>query len=226
MTVRGRQLLSVVAVMSWCAVLLELWLSIRVPLANGGTIAAGLVDYFSYFTVISNLFVAVISLLLLAGGNTPLARLGSGMVLGCATTAVLLAGVVYYFVLSDTWAPKGLQRISEVMQHYVVPSLAVAYWVLYPPREELPRWAPLAWCIYPLVYFGYVLARGEAMASYPYYFINVAKLGYGEVFTNGAALLGSFLLIGSAVYAVALLRHKARMRRPERREEAADSWSR
>lgn len=212
--IRGRPALYAIAAVSWFGVLLELWLSIRPALDSGGTIAAGLLDYFSYFTVLSNLLLAIVVLLILNPGDKfPRGRRGSGMVLGCATTAVLLAGIGYHFLLSDRWEPEGLQWLSEAMQHYVTPMLVVAYWAFFAPTERLPIWAPLAWSAYPTAYFGYVLLRGHALGSYPYYFADVATLGYPTVFINGLELLAAFLLIGVAVYGVGRLRRRAAVER-------------
>ena len=40
--------------------LLQLWLSIRLVLADGKPVISGLVAYFGYFTVLTNIFVALV----------------------------------------------------------------------------------------------------------------------------------------------------------------------
>jgi hypothetical protein len=88
---RGRLALALVAVIAWFGVLLQLWLSIRLALSNGKSIADGFIAFFGYFTVLTNIFAALTSLLPLALGSTRLGRwFGTGMVLGCTTTAILL----------------------------------------------------------------------------------------------------------------------------------------
>lgn len=42
--------------------------------------------------------------------------------------------------------------------------------------------------IYPLVYFAYILLRGDLLAAYPYPFIDVASLGYPQVFINAGGI--------------------------------------
>ncbi len=206
--------LAVLAIISWAGVLLQFWLSINLALANGKTVGAGIVVFLGYFTVLTNLFVALTATLPLIAGSRRLGRwFGKPMVLGSATTSILIVGITYHFLLRNVWQPQGLQLLADVVLHYVVPILAFAYWFVFPPRSKLGVLAPLAWCLYPMGYFVYVFARGELLGSYPYYFIDVTKLGYGKAMSNSFGLLISFIVLGAAVLAVAILRN--RFRSPE-----------
>jgi hypothetical protein len=80
---------------------------------------------------------------------------------------------------------------------------------MFPPTRKLPRWAPLAWCIYPLIYIAYALARGALLGSYPYHFIDVTSLGYSHVLLNSLGLLLVFGVLGGAVYGIARLQTRA-----------------
>ena len=92
----------------------------------------------------------------------------------------------------------------------MVPVLALAYWVVFAPRTRPGVLAPLAWCIYPISYFIYALIRGQLTGMYPYYFIDVAKIGLAKVLANSAAMLVVFLLVGMAVRFIPVLRGAAR----------------
>ncbi len=206
--------LAALAIVSWAGVLLQLWLSISLTLANGKTLVEGLVVFLGYFTVLTNLFVALTATLpLVAGSSRPGRWFDRPVVLGCATTAIVIVGITYHFLLRNVWQPEGLQLLADVVMHYVVPILAFANWVFFPPRSGLGILAPLAWCVYPLGYFVYVFARGELLASYPYYFIDAAGIGYRQAMINSFGLLVAFIVLGAAVLAVARLRN--RFRSPE-----------
>jgi hypothetical protein len=208
--IRSRPALAFVAVVAWFGVLLQLWLSIRLALGNGKPPIDGLIAFLGYFTVLTNVFVALASSLPLTLGSTRLGRwFGTGMVLGCATTAILLVGIAYYFLLRNVWAPKGLQWVADVTLHYVVPVALFVYWVSFPPRKKLPIWAPLAWCLYPAIYLAYALARGELLDSYPYHFIDVTSLGYAKALVNSLWLAVAFVVLGSVVLGVAKLRRNS-----------------
>lgn len=208
--VRGRPALALVAVIAWFGVLLQLPLSIRIALGNGKSVVDGLVAFLGYFTVLTNIFVALAALLPLTPfSRTRLGRwFGTGMVLGCATTAILLVGIVYHLLLRNVWAPEGLQWVADIVLHYAVPTVFFICWALFPPRQKLPIWAPLAWGLYPLSYVAYALIRGELLGSYPYPFIDVTSLGYSKVLINSFLLLVVFVVLGSVVHAVARLRNR------------------
>ena len=196
-----------VAVIAWLGILLQLGLSIALALDNGKTVADGLIAYFGYFTVLTNVFVALATSLPLVAGNTRAGRwFGSDMVLGCATSAIVLVGIAYHLLLRHVWAPEGLQWVADMTLHYAVPLSLASYWIVFPPRRRLPLLASLIWCIYPALYFAYALVRGEWLGVYPYHFIDVASLGYPKVLTNAIGLLVGFLVIGTLVLGVAWLR--------------------
>jgi hypothetical protein len=208
--IRGRHALALVAVIAWLGVLLQLYLSVRLALGNGKSLMDGLVAFFGYFTVLTNIFVALVSSLPLTfGGSRSGHWFGTGIVLGCATTAIVLVGIAYHFLLRNVWAPEGLQWAADVILHYAVPVALFVYWISFPPRQQLPVWTPLAWCIYPLAYLAYALARGALIGSYPYYFIDVTSLGYSKVLINSLGLLVAFVVIGSVVYGIARFRNRA-----------------
>ncbi len=209
--IRGKPALAALAVLAWAGLLLQLWLSINLAQANGRSAVEGVVVYLGYFTVLSNLFVALVATLPLVAAISRaglwLARPG---VRGCATTAIVCVGIGYHLLLRNIWNPQGLQLIADVMLHYVVPIGALAYWVGFAPRTRLAWLAPVVWCVYPIGYGVYALLRGEAMGTYPYPFLDVAALGYGRVLGNTVGLLGCFLALGLVMVAAVNLGKRMR----------------
>jgi hypothetical protein len=188
------------AVVAWFGVLLQLWLSIRLALVNGTPVVSGLVSYFGYFTVLTNIFVALVctagSLRQHPGRRSSLYRLP---VVGCSTTAILVVGIGYHALLRETWNPQGLQWVADVVLHYVVPVGALLHWLVYRDDDRAVWWAPFSWCWYPLVYFVYVMLRGEILSSYPYPFIDVPTLGYARTLINALGFLVGFVVLGFAL---------------------------
>lgn len=212
--VASKPALAALAVISWIGVLLQFWLSINLALANGKTVSDGIVVFFGYFTVLTNLFVALTATLPIIAGFSSLGRqFAKPMVLGCATTSILVVGITYHFLLRNVWHPQGLQLLADIVLHYVVPILTLAYWLAFPPRSKLGVLAPLAWCIYPVGYLVYVFTRGELLGSYPYYFIDVASIGYRQAMLNSLGLLLAFIALGAVVLAAVALHN--RFRAPE-----------
>ncbi len=206
--VTNRTALASLAFVAWAGILLQFWLSISMALANGKSVGGGVVVFLGYFTVLSNLFVALTATLPLIAGSNRVGRwFGRATVLGCATTAILLVGVGYHFLLRNVWAPQGLQWVADVILHYAVPALAFGYWVAFTPRGHLHILAPLVWCLYPIGYIIYAFVRGEILGSYPYHFIDVSRLGYGQSMLNGLGLLIVFIVAGTAVLSIAKVRN-------------------
>jgi hypothetical protein len=213
---RGRPALTLVAAIAWFGVLLQLYLSLRLAAHSGKSVVDGLVGFFGYFTVLTNIFVALAATLPLFRSSRPGRWFGSAMALGCATTAIAFVGIVYHLLLRNLWAPAGLQWIADMTLHYVVPIALLAYWTIFPPTQKLPLWAPLAWCLYPVLYIAYALVRGELLGSYPYPFIDVTSLGYPRVLLNSLGLLVVFVVLGGAVYGIARLQTRSSTALPPR----------
>ena len=209
--IAGKPLLAALAVISWAGVLLQFWLSINLALANGKTVGDGVVGFFGYFTVLTNLFVALTATLPFIAFSNRLGRwFGSPMVLGSAVTSIVTVSITYHFLLRNVWQPQGLQLLADIVLHYGVPLLSLLYWIIFPPRSKLGVLTPLTWCFYPLLYFVYVFVRGELLGSYPYYFIDVTSIGYRQAMLNSFGLLVAFVALGAAVLAIATLRNRFR----------------
>lgn len=185
-----------IAVVAWTGVVLQLALTVGEVTAGGQSITWGLVVYLSYFTVLTNILVAVaLSTALLVPGS-PLGQfsLRPGVVTAIAA-AISVVGVAYFMLLRKTWDPQGWQLVADVLLHYVVPVSFVAYWWLAVPKADL-RWRQIpTWTVYPLVYLGYMLVRGEITGLYPYPFADVPALGYPTALVNSAKILTFFVVI-------------------------------
>jgi len=202
--------LGLLAAIAWGGVLLQLWLSINLSIANGKTAADGIIIFLGYFTVLTNLFVALTATLPLVAGNTALGRwFARPIVLGCAVTSIVIVGITYHLLLRNVWQPQGWQLVADNVLHYAVPILTLIYWIAFPPRAMLSFWAPIAWCLYPAGYFIYVFVRGEWLRSYPYYFIDVTQIGYPQAMRNSFGLLVAFIVLGVIVLAIARIRNRS-----------------
>lgn len=195
---RARAASRLLAIVAWFGLLLQLCLSIRLTLANGRPAIGGLVTYFGYFTILTNIFVALVCT---AGsrGRRPSAdrpflyRLPA---VGCSTAAILVVGISYHALLREIWAPQGAEWVANLVLHYIVPAGALLHWLVYSYPDRATWRAPLSWCWYPLAYFAYVMTRGEILFSYPYPFIDVLALGYTQTIVNAIGFLIGFIVVG------------------------------
>jgi hypothetical protein len=169
----------------------------------GMTAVGGIITYFSFFTILTNFLIAVQASVALCAPDSPLGRffLRPG-VTAASTVYISLVGGGYSLLLQHIWDPEGLQKTADILLHDAVPLLFVFCWLAYLPKARLAWKAPLSWLAYPVAYMIFVLLRGALTQRYPYYFIDVTKLGYPRVLLNSALLLCGFLALSSVVLAI------------------------
>jgi len=191
-----RRLITSAAVLGWAGLGIQLYLIFFARLSIGASLLGGLVSFFSYFTVITNTLVAVVLTCAVTDRESAARRwflqpwVSSGIAVSIAVVAL-----AYSILLRHLWHPQGWQFIADELLHDVMPLLFLAYWWLCVPKGTLRlKHLPL-WLIYPLVYFVYALLRGHLLGAYAYPFIDVALLGYPQVFVNAGGILVGFVLI-------------------------------
>jgi len=198
-----RALAAATAFAAWFALLLQFPLAIANSLAHGMTILGAVIAYFSFFTILTNLAVALVLTYSVFAPDSRWGRFFSSPVVASGTALyIVMVGTVYFLMLRHLWDPEGFQKIADVILHGVVPVMYVAYWILFVPKAAL-RWKDtLSWSIYPLIYLAWILIRGAISGRYPYPFVDAAQLGYSRVLLNAAMLFASFLVAGLAVVGV------------------------
>ncbi|BBF66584.1 MULTISPECIES: Pr6Pr family membrane protein [Acidithiobacillus] len=206
---RFKPLVATSAALGWMALALQFALSLQLSIAHGKGVLGGLVIYFSFFTILTNLLVAlaltasllpvrsgVIEFLTRPGVNTGIAA------------SIALVGIAYALLLQHLWHPEGLQLVADMLLHYVMPSLFLVYWWVAVPRGDV-RWTSVfAWMLYPVLYFLYAMTRGALSGVYPYPFINAAELGYEQALANAFGVLAGFIVL--ALLLVVMGRFKGR----------------
>ncbi|HZP67970.1 MAG TPA: Pr6Pr family membrane protein [Rudaea sp.] len=191
------------AAVAWFAVILQLVLSVEQAVAAGQGAAHGIWMYFAFFTIVTNLAVALtLALPLLAAGAVAGRFFAHPHVVTCMTASIAVVSIVYNVLLRDLWHPHGWQLLADVLMHDAVPPLFTVYWWLAVPGGSLAWRALATMCIYPIVYFFYALARGAATHFYPYPFLDVAHLGYWRVLGNGIGMLAGYVALAALLIAL------------------------
>jgi hypothetical protein len=194
---KNRSLVFALAALGWFSVLLQLYLTLHSSIANGKTVADGIVSYLGYFTIVTNLLVCLELTLPLAAPASAAGRFfARSDVTAGITTSIVFVCLSYHFLLRKTWNPQGMQLAADVLLHYVMPVLFLIYWWFSFFKGAL-RWThPLYWSLYPIVYMAYVLIRGAILNSYPYRFIDPLAMGYERTMINAVGLLIVFIVLG------------------------------
>ena len=159
------------------------------------------VMYFSFFTILTNLMIAVC--LTFAATEPEEDRIWNWPGVQTALAVyILVVAIVYAAVLQGLWTPSGLEFLTDRVFHAIVPMLYVAYWVFLTPKGSLRLANQIVWQIYPFVYMCYTLVRGALVGTYPYPFLDVVRDGYEGVFFNILLLLLLFLTLGTVLIIV------------------------
>ena len=170
----------------------------------------------SYYTIQSNLVCLVLFVFLLilesralsvpapaAWRNSPWLSLLKG---GC-TVYILLTFLVYNFVLAPGIAELStsyqLYSLQDLLVHYFSPLMVLLDYFLFDRKGRFKATYPLGWTLLPLAYLLYVFVfvslggrfyYGGSASKYPYFFLNIEKLGLAGV--------GKWVLFIAAVYLV------------------------
>ena len=143
-----------------------------------------------FFTVITNLALALIMTRVALGGKV------SAFLLGGITIAIILVGVAYMTLLRGLLELSGGALLADTLLHKVSPIAMTLWWLLFAPRARLKYNVPLWWALYPLAYFAYAVARGLNGDKYPYPFMDVGKLGWTQTMINAGGIAMAFIIAG------------------------------
>jgi hypothetical protein len=174
---------------------------LRVQVRTG----ASLINFFSYFTNLSNLIAAVV---LLICARPRLLSKDLQRLRGFSTMNMAVVGIVFTLLLRNE--DLGLLKpwINFVL-HYLMPCAVVMDWILEPPATPLGLRNLSAFLIFPGVYLVYALLRGAAIGWYPYPFLNPQQVGsYAGVAFYAGCITGLFVLVGWAILVVGNRRHR------------------
>jgi hypothetical protein len=148
--------------------------AIIVQLAYGIQHGASIDNFFSFFTIESNILAVFVLLL----SNTFQGKRWE-LVRGAATLYMTTTGLIYVFLLSGL--EQSLQTtipwVNAVL-HYVTPVIMFLDWFIDKPKNYISFKTGLYWVAFPLAYLAYSLVRGAITNWYPYPFLNPSQHGY------------------------------------------------
>ena len=201
------RLLGVVRIGFGLLVLVAIAFMIWVLIGEG---AFNALNFFSFFTILSNLLAMVV--LLESGrrqitGGPPVSDLWRG----AAVVYMTVTYIVFAVLLRD--AQEQLQThvawVDSVL-HRVTPIVLMADWLVDPPRGPIPFRSALVWLAFPLGWTGFTLVRGAIDGRYPYPFLDPATGGWGLV---AIYIVAIFVLFLAVIWVVAAVGTALRQRR-------------
>ena len=163
---------------------------------------AFVVNFFSFFTILSNALSAIV---LLVGAWYAFTRrvdpVTYNLIRACVVTYMATTFVVYNLLLREISLDQATTvPWSNEILHVWAPLYLVADWVLAPGRRRIEwrrLWTiailPIAWAVYSMI-------RGAIVGWYPYPFLDPAQqAGYGGVAVYVMAIAAFILLVGAGI---------------------------
>lgn len=214
------------AALAVAAIVAQLVRTLEIALAAdtawGAHLPTVFANFFSFFTILSNVLAAVA---LAVGGVWGLTHRDARVeptwlatLLVCASTYMIVTGVVYNTLLRGIALPQGATVAwSNEVLHVVVPLVLLAD-VLFAPRRRALGWGTVGIAaIFPIVWVIYTLLRANLVTApatgnpwwYPYPFLDPSlNGGYGGVALW--VLLIAAIILATAALVVGIGRRRAR----------------
>ncbi|MBR5226039.1 MAG: Pr6Pr family membrane protein [Clostridia bacterium] len=180
-------------------------------------------DYWAYYTNQSNLLVfvyfALVAPLLYSAAHlqTLIPHAEFAVMLCIMLTHLIFHHFLAPFVLEETiYTPHApdlrIARADSIVQHYAVPLLTLAYWLLCSPgKNQLGLFDVVLWLAFPSAYVLYVFIRArlrgrisKTQSAYPYPFLDVDFFGWKRVCRLIGVLLS--LCLGASLALVGFIR--------------------
>ncbi len=186
-TFRAKKVLEIVTcITAWIAVVVQAFLTT-------GTLA----NLFSYFTILTNLLVALsLSFSLFFPNSKAAIFFKRPSVKSAIALYIFIVALVYNTVLRGIFPISGWHLFIDTLLHVIVPLLYIIFWYLVVPKKALHWQDGISWIYFPLAYLLYSLIRGAIVQWYAYPFLDVNELGYTKVFINIAAMVAVFFVAG------------------------------
>ena len=150
--------------------------------------------YFSYFTIQSNILVAVSMFFIVRDRlDTQVFR----VVRLASLIGITVTGIVAFVALPPSPTYTTANLVCDRLLHVVVPSLTLVGWAVIGPRRKVTRDDLLPSLIWPVLWLAATLALGPFVGWYPYPFLNVGTIGLGRTLLNCAVIAVLFLALGA-----------------------------
>ena len=182
----ARTFAAVIAAAAWAGLGLEF----AIALGRWGSAAWALWSLLRFFTITTNLLIALVFTGIAAGrGHFARSWITAGLGL-----SILLVGIVFKLLLEGVVAVDS--ALGNALLHRVTPILVPLFWLAFTPKGQLRPTTPLVWVAYPVGYFAYALVRGAFGGIYPYPFMDVAAIGWGRTAINALVIGLGFTVTG------------------------------
>ena len=194
------------AIVVWFGLGLQFYISVPLNISLGRTFAGAIIQILSYFTVLTNILVALAYAYILLTPNSKADKFFSRTAtLTAIAVYITIVGCIYNLILSSQWNPQGLFKMADILLHTISPVMFIIFWLVFVVKEKL-RWVlVIKWLWFPFFYLVYSLIRGQILGIYPYFFMDIGVLGYKQSLINCLFVLLAFVSFSGIFVSVSRL---------------------
>jgi len=167
--------------------------------------------FFAFFTILSNLFGAVLWLWLAARWKATRTR-RDDLLRGASVLYLVLTFIVVVILLGGAELQVADPRVDFIV-HKLFPVLVVIDWIIDPPETDLRLRDVGLWLMFPVVWVALTLLRGAFDNWYPYPFLDLDNGGYRSVAYHVIAILAALLVIAGGTIGLGDFGRDRRLRR-------------
>ena len=110
-----------------------------------------------------------------------------------------IVAVVFHLLLADDRARTTLDWVANGLFHTICPALVAFWWATFAPKSRLKWRMAVIWLAWPGGYLLYAILRGMGSGVYPYFFVDLDRLGWAGLASWSMTLLAAFFVSGLAI---------------------------
>ena len=141
-------------------------------------------------------------------------------------TAILLTFFIFNFLLAGDRDPELNFYINSVLFHIILPIMYFIDWILFYEHKKVKWYYPLVSVSFPIIYAIFIFIRAwildfnpNAPYIYPYFFLNLDKLGILGVIKWIGILSIVFIVIGYVIFGLDKISKKKKLSSKKSRRE-------
>jgi hypothetical protein len=141
-------------------------------------------------------------------------------------TAIMLTFFIFNFLLAGDRDPELNFYINSVLFHIILPIMYFIDWILFYEHKKIKWYYPLVSVSFPVIYAIFIFIRAwildfnpNAPYIYPYFFLNLDKLGVLGVIKWIGILSIVFIVIGYVIFGLDKISKKKKLSSKKSRRE-------
>lgn len=169
------------------ATAISFYTNIPAQMELGRSFFGAVIHFFSFYTNWTNILLVLILFDIFKGWT----KLSSPVMGVTGVSSIIMVMIVYHFLLSATHHPEGIDRVTNVIMHYVTPVLFTLFWITSKHIGAL-NWGDLyKFIVFPLAFLIFTYAKAAITGEYPYDFLNISLNGMNGV----APIIGGIVVL-------------------------------